>query len=213
MGNRESTGETTTKRGHAGRRRLSHPMALLLLLILMVAACTTGSGDLVTETRDVGEFDRMDVSGGLEVDLSIEAGSPSQVTVHFDDNLQDKIRTEVVDGTLIIEADGSFTVTGSGRMVEVDVPLLSALAASGGSIVRGVGSVDQFAVQANGGSRVDLSDLVVQGMTVDISAGANVDVTAESSIEGEVSGGASLTVSGDPATRNLDVSGGGSVSG
>jgi Putative auto-transporter adhesin, head GIN domain len=212
MGNGENTGRTTTERGHAGRRRLSHPMALLLL-ILMVAACTTGSGDLVTETRDVGEFDRIDVSGGLEVDLSIEAGSDAQVTVHFDDNLQDKIRTEVVDGTLIIEPDGSFTVTGSGRMVEVDVPSLTALAASGGSIVRGVGSVDEFAVQANGGSRVDLSDLVVQGMTVDVSAGANVDVTAESSIEGEVSGGASLTVSGDPATRNLDVSGGGSVSG
>jgi hypothetical protein len=185
----------------------------LLLLTAIAAACTTGSGDLVTETRDVGEFDRIDVSGGLEVDLSIEAGSTAQVTTHFDDNLQDKIRTEVVDGTLIIEPDGSFTVTGSGRMVEVEVASLTALTASGGSIVRGAGSVDQFAVQAGGGSRVDLSDLVVQGMTVDVSAGANVDVTAESSIEGEVSGGASLTVSGDPATRNLDVSGGGSVSG
>jgi Putative auto-transporter adhesin, head GIN domain len=184
-----------------------------LLLTAVLAACTTGSGNLVTETREVSDFDRIEVSSGIAVELSIEAGSPSQVTVHFDDNLQDKIRTEVVDGTLIIEADGSFTVTGSGRMVEVDVPSLAALAASGGSIVRGVGSVDKFAVQANGGSRVDLSDLVVQGMTVDVSAGANVDVTAESSIEGEVTGGASLTVGGDPATRNLDVSGGGSVNG
>jgi hypothetical protein len=193
------------------RQRVSQFLGLLLTAVL--AACTTGSGNLVTETREVSDFDRIEVSSGIAVELSIEAGSPSQVTVHFDDNLQDKIRTEVVDGTLIIEADGSFTVTGSGRMVEVDVPSLAALAASGGSIVRGVGSVDKFAVQANGGSRVDLSDLVVQGMTVDVSAGANVDVTAESSIEGEVTGGASLTVGGDPATRNLDVSGGGSVNG
>ena len=212
MGKKEAMGGTTTQRGHAGRRRLSHPLGLLLLTAI-ATACITGSGDLVTETRDVGEFDRIDVSGGLEVDLSIEAGSPAQVTTHFDDNLQDKIRTEVVDGTLIIEADGSFTVTGSGRIVEVELPSLTALAASGGSIVQGVGSVDQLAVQASGGSRVDLSDLVVQGMTVDVSAGANLDVNAESSIEGEVSGGASLTLSGDPATRNLDVSGGGSVSG
>jgi hypothetical protein len=184
-----------------------------LLLTAVVAACTTGSGNVVTESREVGEFDRIEVSSGIAVELFIEAGSTAQVTTHFDDNLQDMIRTEVVDGTLIIEADGSFTVTGSGRMVEVEMPSLTALAASGGASVQGVGAVEQLAVRADGGSLVDLSDLVVQDMTVDVSAGADLDVTTESSIEGEVSGGATLTVNGDPATRNLDVSGGGSVSG
>jgi hypothetical protein len=212
MGNKEVTDETTTRLAHAVPQRVSQLLGLLLLTAI-VAACTTGSGNLVTETREVGEFDRMDVSSGIAVELFIEAGSPAQVTTHFDDNLQDKIRTEVVDGTLIIEADGSFTVTGSGRKVEVEVPSLSALAASGGANVQGVGAVEQLAVRADGGSLVDLSDLVVQDMTVDVSAGAALDVTTESSIEGEVSGGASLTVNGDPATRNLDVSGGGSVSG
>jgi hypothetical protein len=212
MGNKGATDKTTTQLTHAVRHGHSQLLGLLLLTAV-VAACTTGSGNLVTETREVGEFDRIEVSSGIAVELFIEAGSPVQVTTHFDDNLQDNIRTEVVDGTLIIEADGSFTVTGSGRMVEVEVPSLTALAASGGASVKGVGAVDQLAVQADGGSLVDLSELVVQGMTVDVSAGADLDVTTESSIEGEVSGGASLTVNGDPATRNLDVSGGGSVSG
>ncbi|HUP17490.1 MAG TPA: DUF2807 domain-containing protein [Acidimicrobiia bacterium] len=212
MDNKEGTDETTTQLAHAVRHRVSQLLGLLLLTAI-VAACTTGSGNLVTETREVGEFDRIDVSSGIAVELFIEAGSPTQVTTHFDDNLQDMIRTEVVDGTLIIEADGSFTVTGSGRMVEVEVPSLAALAVSGGASVQGVGAVEQLAVRADGGSLVDLSDLVVQDVAVDVSAGADLDVTTESSIEGEVSGGASLTVNGDPATRNLDVSGGGSVSG
>lgn len=212
MGNKETTDRTTIEQPQARRRRLPHLLGLLLL-IGIATACTPGSGNLVTETRDVGAFDRIDVSSGIAVNLSIEPGSPAQVITHFDDNLQDKIRTEVVDGTLIIEADGSFTVTGSGRMVEVAVPSLVALAVSGGASVEGVGSVDQLAVQADGGSRVDLSDLVVQSMTVIVSAGADLEVTTESSIEGEVTGGASLTVNGDPETRNLDVSGGGSVNG
>ena len=212
MANQEATDQTTTKRAHVVRNRVS-PLLGPLLMTAVVAACTTGSGNLVTETREVGEFDRIEVPSGIAVELFIEAGSPTQVTTHFDDNLQDKIRTEVVDGTLIIEADGSFTVTGSGRKVEVEVPSLSSLAVSGGANVQGVGAVDQLAVQADGGSRVDLRDLIVQAMTVDVSAGAQLEVTTESSIEGEVSGGAGLTVGGDPATRNLDVSGGGSVSG
>lgn len=193
--------------------RPTHSMGLMILMAFM-AACTGGSGNIVTETRDVGDFDGVDISGGLAVELAIQAGSPTRVvSVHFDDNLQDKIRTEVVDGTLIIEANGSFAVTDSGRMVEIEVPSLAALVVSGGASVRGVGSVDGLAVQADGGSRADLSDLVVQAMQVSVSSGANLQVTTETSIEGEVSGGASLTINGDPVTRDLDVSGGGNVSG
>lgn len=193
--------------------RPTHSMGLTILMAFM-AACTGGSGNIVTETRDVGDFDGVDISGGLAVELAIQAGSPTRVvSVHFDDNLQDKIRTEVVDGTLIIGANGSFAVTDSGRMVEIEVPSLAALVVSGGASVRGVGSVDGLAVQADGGSRADLSDLVVQAMQVSVSSGANLQVTTETSIEGEVSGGASLTINGDPVTRDLDVSGGGNVSG
>lgn len=193
--------------------RPTHSMGLMILMAFM-AACTGGSGNIVTETRDVGDFDGVDISGGLAVELAIQAGSPTRVvSVHFDDNLQDKIRTEVVDGTLIIGANGSFAVTDSGRMVEIEVPSLAALVVSGGASVRGVGSVDGLAVQADGGSRADLSDLVVQAMQVSVSSGANLQVTTETSIEGEVSGGASLTINGDPVTRDLDVSGGGNVSG
>jgi len=198
---------------NTSRSRATH-LSRLMVLMVFVAACTTGSGNIVTETRETGAFDRVDVSSGLAVELSIEAGIPTRVvSVHFDDNLQDKIRTEVVDGTLIVEANGSFTVTGAGRMVEIAVPSLTALAVSGGASVQGVGAVDQLAVQADGGSRVDLSDLVVQGMSVVVSGGADLDVTTETSIEGKVSGGASLTVDGDPVARDLDVSGGGNVSG
>jgi hypothetical protein len=204
MGDNENT-----SRSH----RATH-LSRLIVLMVFVAACTTGSGNIVTETREVGAFDRVEVSSGLAVELSIESGIPNGVVaVHFDDNLQDKIRTEVVNGTLIIEANGSFTVTGSGRMVEVEVPSLTALAVSGGASVQGVGAVDQLAVQADGGSRVDLSDLVVQGMSVVVSGGADLEVTTEASIEGEVFGGANLIVDGDPMTRDLDVSGGGNVSG
>lgn len=185
----------------------------LSVALVMTTACTTGSGEIVSETRDVGDFDRIDVSGGVPVDLTVAPDAVTEVVSTYDDNLQDKIRTEVVDGTLIIEPNGSFTVTGSGRLIEVAVPSLAGLLVSGGANVEGFGATDHLDLEVDGGANVDLSDLVVQTMDIIVSSGAHVTVTTETGIAGEVDGGANLTIQGDPETRDVDVSGGGNVTG
>jgi hypothetical protein len=111
----------------------------------------------------------------------------------------------------MVEPSGNIADTGADRHVEVTAASLESLLVSGGARVDGAGATDAFAVEVGGGARVDLSALVVQTMDVDVSAGAEVDVTVESGISGEVSGGAKLTVFGDPLRRDLDVSGGGQV--
>jgi len=186
----------------------------VLVLALTAAGCgSTGSGNIVTETREVDTFDRIEVSSGIAVEITVDAAAPAGVTSIYDDNLQDKILTEVDGNTLVIEVRGNVIAPGSGRMVRVAMPVLIGLAADGGATVHGVGAADEVELRAEGGSTVDFEDMTVQTMNVGLDGGSTVTVNPLHEVTGRVTGGATLTLTNSPASRDLDVSGGGKVSG
>lgn len=57
-----------------------------------------GSGTMVDETRSVGGFNGVVLTGA--VDVILKAGATERVTVHADDNIAPLIETKVVDGKL-----------------------------------------------------------------------------------------------------------------
>ena len=186
----------------------------VLVLALTAAGCgSTGSGNIVTETREVDTFDRIEVSSGIAVEITVDAAAPAGVTSIYDDNLQDKILTEVDGNTLVIEVRGNVIAPGSGRMVRVAMPVIIGLAADGGATVHGVGAADEVELRAEGGSTVDFEDMTVQTMNVGLDGGSTVTVNPLHEVTGRVTGGATLTLTNSPASRDLDVSGGGKVSG
>jgi len=186
---------------------------VLVLAVTAVGCASTGSGDIVSETREVGSFDRIEVSSGIAVEITVDPAAPQGLTSIYDDNLQDKIITEVNDETLVIEVQGNVIAPGSGRMVRVAMPVLIGLFADGGAYVQGVGAADQLELRAEGGAAIDFEDMVVQTMDIGLEGGSNATVNALLEITGQVTGGATLTLANSPATRDLDVSGGGKVSG
>ena len=187
--------------------------AVLVLALTAVGCASTGSGDIVSETRKVGSFDRIEVSSGITVEITVDPAAPAAVTSIYDDNLQDKIITEVNGDTLVIEVRGDVIAPGSGRMVKVAMPVLIGLAADGGAHAQGVGAAEQLELRAEGGAAIDLEDMVVQTMDIGLEGGSNATVNALLEITGQVTGGATLTLTNNPASRDLDVSGGGKVSG
>jgi hypothetical protein len=187
--------------------------AVLVLALTAVGCGSTGSGDIVSETREVESFDRIEVSGGIAVEITVDPAAPAGVTSIYDDNLQDKIITEVNGDTLVIEVRGDVIAPGSGRMVKVAMPVLIGLAADGGAYAQGVGAADDLELRAEGGAAVDFEDMTVQTMDVGLDGGSNATVNALLEITGQVTGGATLTLTNNPASRDLDVSGGGKVSG
>ena len=81
-------------------------MVLLLLgTIFVVTACGAtiikGSGNLITETRQVSNFDSIDLSGSGEV-IVTQGGSES-LTIETDDNVMEHVKAEVqsIQATLI----------------------------------------------------------------------------------------------------------------
>lgn len=187
------------------------PIALVAVALVFAACGAVGSGDIITETRQVGDFDRIEISGGIDVDLHVDPAAEQEIIVTFDDNLMDRIITRVTGSTLMIGFESGVQFTGGGRFVAVIANDLEALEVSGGSDVNGSGAVDFYLLEASGGSDAELRDLIAEDVDVDASGGANVDIYASSTVEGDASGGSDVTVHGDPETVIIDTSGGADV--
>lgn len=177
---------------------------------LVVVACgETGSGTIVTETRDVASFDRIETSGGIKVELTVDPNLPTSVEVSYDDNLIDNVVTDVSGDTLEVKITGSISTSGSGRrIVTVVTQSLVGVSSSGGSSVSGTGITGAYEADASGGAVLELRKLEATSVTVDASGGADVNVFATESVTGEASGGADVSVFGNPATVTVDTSGG-----
>ena len=110
------------------------PMVLLLAATLGTAkadaATTQGSGKVTTESRAIGEFESIALSGSMS--LVVRQAAKEAVNVIVDDNLQPLIET-VVDGkTLRIRVKrGESISTRSTVKVQVDVVKLQGLASAG----------------------------------------------------------------------------------
>jgi hypothetical protein len=185
------------------------------LLVVSQAACgVEGSGNIVSEVREVTGFDSIDVSAGIDVDVSVVDGADYSVTVNYDDNVLDKLVTDVSSGTLVVKFNGSVRLSGSNldRLVTVAMPRLEALEASGGADIIARGPADRLDIEASGGASINAADLLAVDVTVDASGGASVRVFAAGSVTGDASGGASVDVIGTPGVLDVDTSGGASVS-
>jgi uncharacterized lipoprotein YajG len=108
---------------------------LLLFTIFTLTACdqTTGSGNIVTETRNLGSFDAISVGGSFEVEVKM--GDALSVKVEADDNIMKYIETRVSGNTLKIETEGMHNYSDVHMKVYVTVPSLSKISASGSADV------------------------------------------------------------------------------
>jgi hypothetical protein len=211
-------------------------VAGVIAVFLLTGACTTGEGPFggvvgegaaERETREIDAFTRIDVSGGIEVELTV--GEEPALEIEAQPNLLPIIATEVEGGTLRIDGRKSYTATRTVR-VTVSTPSLEGIVLNGGSRaeVTGLdepsldvelnggaqltaeGSVHDLSVDANGGAQAHLEDVDVAAAAVELNGGSRVEITASDEVTGEVSGGSTLSVTGD-ARIDVDESGGAEV--
>jgi Putative auto-transporter adhesin, head GIN domain len=208
---------------------MRHLAGALLTVPLILAGCLTGEGPVVSETRDVRAFDRIEVGAGIRVAMRI--GPAEALEVRAQSNLLDAIATDVTGSTLTIDARGSFTSAEAVTVVVV-APALEAIALSGGAqaTIEGleaasieiaanggshatlVGTAERVELKCNGGSSAELGDLVARTITTTLAGGATATVNASGEVTGSASGGSHLTVRGD-ADVAVETSGGAEVAG
>ncbi len=185
---------------------------LIGLIALVVSAClVAGSGDIVTEEREVGSFRSISIGGGVDVELVVDPSAVQSVSVTYDDDLLDRVEPRVEGDVLIVELSGIVNVIGSGRFVSITMSEVDTIEASGGSDLTATGETDSYQLNASGGSDSDLSGLIASFVAVSVSGGADARIFASESAVGKASGGSDITVLGNPAQLNISTSGGADV--
>jgi hypothetical protein len=225
-------------------RRAARPILALVAVIAMaapLAGCgdiswappptpVAGNGELMTETRTGGAFDRISVSAPVRV--TIGEATEAEVTVEAQASVLPLIATEIVDGQLVVStvAPGFTTGDDDYPLVTIKGPGITSLALAGGSIgmlestvpdlrldvsgqsvLTGIGQVPTLTFSMAQGSHADLTELAVTDAIVKMTDGSAATMTVSNSVEGTASGGSTLTLTQQPVSQTVEVSGGGSV--
>ena len=203
------------------------------IAVIFIAGCNfrgiRGSGDIKSETREIDEFDEVNVGGAFEV--NIRAGEKPSLSIEGDDNLLKYIRTRVKGNTLEIDTRKNIRPR-KGITINITMPDITELVSSGACdikvinikndelavILSGAGSIDlkgdtkELHVEMSGAGSLDAENLKAEDVSISISGACSADVFATNSLDASVSGVGSIDYSGNPLKVNTNVSGVGSIS-
>lgn len=187
-----------------------------------------GSGEMVTQTREVGAFTRIESDGAF--DITVRFGSPQKVTITFDDNLIDMIETKVHGRTLDLTSEGSWSSRENCK-VEITVASLDAISCSGSGEIEIIdmkqdefeyeqsgsgsftasGTCVDLVVEISGSGAIHTRELAAENVSVSISGSGDAEVFAKQSLDAEVSGSGSIAYYGSPEQVTSNVSGSGRI--
>jgi hypothetical protein len=208
--------------------RLRLALALLAVLLL-VSACsvTKGSGQVVTETRMVGGFTKVELSGSGE--LTIEKTGTESLSVSAEDNLLPQLTSDVSGDTLTLGTKPNtsilptkpitysltvkdltgIAVSGSGSVRVSDLMTNSLTTKiSGSGTITASGSVNDQDVDISGSGRYQAEQMTSKAVKAQISGSGTASVLATDLLDVKISGSGTLTYSGNPqVTQEISGSG------
>jgi hypothetical protein len=190
-----------------------------------------GEGDVQTEVRELPPFTRISVAAGMKV--IVGAATEQRVSVAAQPNLLPVIKTNVVEGQLIVTLDAVGGVTASKPMsLTVEIPALESVALSAGSVgyvehtggelqldvsggaeVTTIGTTPDLRLTATTGSHAKLGELVAQVAEISVNDGATAELNVVNSLTGVADGGSTVILKSKPATVDVQTTSGATVQG
>ncbi|HEY70462.1 MAG TPA: DUF2807 domain-containing protein [Anaerolineae bacterium] len=141
-----------------------------------------GSGNIISEVREVSGFTRIVLSGAG--DLTITQGDGHALTVRTDDNLMDYVKTEVLGDTLVLgftdEARSKNLRPTQGWNYEITIEELEDIAISGaGMITSDSIQGDELKISISGSGDIRLPDLRIDDLDIHISGSGEIEMIGE----------------------------------
>lgn len=162
--------------------------AMLVLVVLALVGCsfattvTRGSGNVITESRPVSNFQRVQLSGIGE--LNITQGDTEGLTIEADDNLMPLIKTTVTNGTLDIGLDTTRGFISLNPTKPIRYNLQTKTLDS--IVVSGAGNVnapslkgDTLTVRTSGAGNITIPQIQATTLTTGISGAGNMTLGGE----------------------------------
>lgn len=167
----------------------------VFIVIMTITACmgvVRGSGNLITENRQVSGFDRIELGGSGELIIT-QDGSES-VRVETDDNVMQYIEVRVENGTLKLGFRNNVNIISTTRLVfSVSVD-------------------DLVGVQISGSGSADGDQLETDRLDLSVSGSGNIQFAELQAVEvnANISGSGLMNLAGAVASQAVDISGSGS---
>jgi hypothetical protein len=176
-------------------------LGISLLTVLSVSAQwgkrIKGNGNVVTEERNVGDYEGVSVAGWFDVELV--SGSEGTITLEGEENLLEHIETKIKNGNLVIKTESGYNLQpsswkGKGILVTVPVEDINSVTLSGSGDIVGktLLRADMFEVTMSGSGDI----------TLEVDAG---------DVESVLSGSGDIRLGGSASTLKVKVSGSGDV--
>ncbi|MEI6683080.1 MAG: head GIN domain-containing protein [Bacteroidota bacterium] len=164
---------------------------------------TNGDGNVLKETRKVGSFHAIEVSGAFEV--LIKQGDGEEVTIETDRNILPLVRTEVEGSTLKIETRKNVYHT-TVLKVYVTVKELNKIELSGAVNVKTDGklTVPELSIEGSGASEAKM-DIAVEKLKLDCSGASKLKFNGTAGDVNMELSGASEIFGFDLAAGNFDI--------
>ncbi len=217
-------------------RKILFSMAILMLAVLACSAVSggtngvRGSGNVVSETRNVAGFTAVELKGSA--DVSVVVGATDFVTVKADDNVIPLILTTVRNGTLVIDMK-PFTSMTTSNGIQVNVVMKSlrgiTLSGSGKIDVSGMsgpdlsvelpgsgditvaGAVEHVTISLPGSGNIFCNELKASSADVTLSGSGTIRVYADQSLNAQLPGSGTIRYEGNPAQLTKSITGSGTI--
>jgi Putative auto-transporter adhesin, head GIN domain len=213
------------------------PASLLALPVaaLMLAGCDeheSDAGPVLRETREVGEFDSIDMEGAARIEISV--GSPESLTIEAREDVAKRVKVEVRGDTLHIKSKPKDWFISNGRprvTLRITVPRLESLQLEGGNDVRltgfdggesriraqgaahikAKGRLDELTVHMAGAGHADLSDLIADEAKITVDGVGSVYVHPKETLDATMNGVGAILYTGSPREVNTHMNGLGTI--
>jgi hypothetical protein len=182
-------------------RRNSPIFLFLVVVLLSVTGCNaglrviSGSGNVITESRQVSNFDSIELSGSGEVIVTQGAGE--SLTIETDDNVMEYIESEVENGTLKLRL-----VTG--LQTGVNIQRYTRL-------VFYVGVDNLNGLSTSGSGKIESDEIETGRLDLSVSGSGTIQIAElfASELKAGISGSGGINLGGDVAVQDIGVSGSG----
>ncbi|XLS27725.1 head GIN domain-containing protein [Flavobacteriaceae bacterium M23B6Z8] len=154
-----------------------------------------GNGNVITETRDLGDYDGISSAGFM--DVIIVAGEEGKITLEGESNLLEHIETKVSGNNLSIKVEKGYNLRpSSGKQIVITVPVKRisklSLAGSGKVVTETTLEADNFKLSVAGSG--------------DLKASIEAD-----EIKASVAGSGNIRLSGNANDMKLSIAGSGNL--
>lgn len=186
----------------------------------------TGNGDIITETRDVGHFTELRITGSRSAVVYGDEDGPIRLT--GDSNILENTLSYVEGNRLVITSKENTSMNPSQR-VEIEIPSthLNFVRVSGSNrvILRGInqerfgirgsgstrveadGYADILEIRMSGSSRIEAPDLISESASIRTSGSSKAVVNVAGKLESRSSGSSEILVHGNPSEISNQSSG------